>query len=210
MKKTKKLLFLPAFLFLFLLTLTACGNNQAEAAYDERLVDVITSATSANGSTPEELIAAMSPEGAWVFSMRNDITVEGPLAIEGNVLRHQYGTWQDFYMRVIAMYFRDGRYGRPEGNANLTVTDGIHITSPNTHLNGRIHYGNPSHIYADVHVNSYDFRLRDVIVHGDLTFETESMKERAYAHFWNEAEWELEARELSDLVTGEVLVAASE
>lgn len=201
MKKISSLLTLTA-----LPLLTGCGNAQAATP---STVDVITNPTTIHGNTADALVAAMQPDGPWVFSMQDHIVVDGPLYIEGQVPRHMDGVWQDFDIRLIAMYYRPGRYGGSHGSFDLTVTDGIHIYSYPTWLHGHVSEGNYSNIYADVYVNSYSFQLRDAIIHGNLTFATEGMKYWSSAYFWNEAEWRVDEMAWEDVVRGEVRVATS-
>ncbi|MCL1949866.1 MAG: hypothetical protein FWF59_09060 [Turicibacter sp.] len=181
------------------------GSNSASD------VDATTFATSVHGTTPEALAWAMSPDGAWVFSMQDDITVEGPLIIDGYVPRHDGGRFIDVYARLIALFYRSGRYGSPEGRFNLTVTEGIHSYAYRTWLHGVIdEAGNPSHIYGDVYINHYGFHLRDVIIHGNLTFATSSIKYWAGANFWNRETYEMDSVAFEDVVTGEVRVASAQ
>lgn len=194
MKLSKKLLLLVSLGMLF--SMTACSDN-------EEGVDATSNPTSARGDTAEALIEAMTPEGAWVFGLTSDITVDGELNIEGNVLKHSGGAWTDVYERKIGLYQRDAERV-PIGYFTLTVTEGINVNSPNTFFISDGPY--VGQVNADIFVNTANFRLTGVQVNGNVVFASEELMNSAIGQSWNEDTETWEDVDFADLVVGEVRV----
>jgi len=226
--KLNKKLSLMAVLVLFLgLTLTACSGENGEPTEepdateegDVAEADVISNPTSARGTTAGEMIASLSPEGAWVFGLGADITLEegeGELNINGDVLKHSGGAWTDEYERKVGLYQRD-EDRVPTGTFTLTVAEGINVNSPNTFFISDGPF--VAEVNADVFVNTENFRLNGVQINGDVVFASQELLDSAVAFIWDS-----EAAETNDngdyvsnsgwvptdfasFVTGEVRVA---
>ena len=191
------------------LALAACGSTSptdtpSAPADNTPDAEVVTRPTSRRGDTAEALVEGMSPEGAWVFGFGSDITVNGPLNIEGEIEKHSGGEWTGEHVRKLGLYQRDADRN-PIGAFNLTVSEGIVVDSPNTMFLAEGDY--TSDINADVLVNSENFRLENVHINGDLTFGSEAAMNSATAAIWNANTESFEDVPLSQVVSGTVKVA---
>ncbi|MCL1950367.1 MAG: hypothetical protein FWF59_11610 [Turicibacter sp.] len=193
------------------LGLGACGTpgaqeTEAPAPETEETVDVISAPTSGRGDTAEALVEGMSANGAWVFGMAADITVDGTLNIDGDIEMHSSST-QSFtgeIGRKIGLYSRDADRN-PIGNFNLTVTDVIVINSPAMRFLSEGGY--IAEVTADVEVNSNDLWLQDTQIVGNVVFANEEALASARATRWDETTETYEEIDFADAVTGIVTVA---
>ena len=172
------------------LTLGACGNDDNGATVERPTPDTVTHATSSGGATAEEMRVALGAEGderAWVFGLRDDITYDGELRIEGYALKHSGGEWlEDVYERKVGLYQRAEVAGQarvPVGTFTLTVTDGIYVDSPNTFFISDGPF--VAEVNADVFVNTPGFRLNGVQINGNVTFASQELLDSAVAFAWD-------------------------
>ena len=165
------------------------GNIYIEGD-DEPVVTSGGHATARGGITDAEtLTAVLSADDdarAWVAGLGDSIEMDGPLIIEGNVLRHSGNRFTGTYARKLGFYIRDEIGGVPRvpvGAHTLTVREGIIVNSPNTFF---ISEGEHiAEVHGNVYVNIPYFRLSGVRIHGDVIFANEHYRDTAIAQIWN-------------------------
>lgn len=200
----KKKPFLLAIALFLVLGLVACRNNENENdAYETTGAPEVTEyaettsviegpghATARGGIQDEAALAdALSADSemrAWVVGLAADITMEGPLYIEGSVERHSAMEWTGVYARKLGFYQRAeiGGVDRvPVGAWKLTVENGIIVDSPGTFFISEGPF--LGEVHGDVYVNIPYFRLSGVVIHGDIIFANEHYRDTATAQMWD-------------------------
>ena len=190
------------------------AGNIYIAGDDDPVVESAGYATSAGGITDgdrlSEVLGATSDARAWVAGLASDIEMEGPLVIEGDVLRHSAGRFSGTYARKLGLYQRDTVNGVdrvPVGAYNLTVDEGIIVNSPNTFFISDGPF--LAEIHSDVYVNIPYFRLTGVEIHGDVIFANEHYRDTAIAQIWDSETAEIQEGDDDDYDTDYVLYQSS-
>lgn len=140
------------------------GTEAAETAD----ADAVSRPTSSMGSTIEELNAAMTPEGAWVFGLTQDIVSDADIVIDGNI--HFSNDPSKDYQRKIGLYRNDSDHNLVE-LYNLTAAS-ITTSADNTRLLGGEIDGQKAVVTADIYVNAPGFILEGVELNGNIIFAT--------------------------------------
>lgn len=147
-------------------------------------------ATARGGITDAEtlmaVLSATDEQRAWVAGLGDSIEMDGPLVIEGNVLRHSGGGFSGTYARKIGFYIREEVGGVPRipvGAHHLTVREGIIVNSPNAFFISEGPF--IAEVHGDVYVNIPYFRLSGVRIHGDVIFANEHYRDTAIAQVWD-------------------------
>ena len=140
----------------------AFANGQGEEP-----VDAMTNPTQSVIGGPGDVQPAMGPDGGWIVIFEEDIAVDSPITVSGEVYEE---AGAEAPRRKIALYTQD---------SDRNVTARFTLSVPELivdHVNTRIQAGT---IAGDVYVQAEGFQLRGATIDGDLYFASEALQEAA-------------------------------
>lgn len=170
--KMKKIAFIASVLLLSI-GVAACGNgskdskdSSSKAASSASSEEVVTGASISD--KPEDIIHGLGPDGNWIFALTGDAKLTEDLVVSGTFYDKNDKS-SDVY-RKLALYTQDADK-KVTGEFKLTVPKMI-VESPNFKIqNGTI--------VGDVQVSAEGFELADSTVEGNVTFNTQELKDSA-------------------------------